>query len=121
MSAPRGHEPLDPPMRPVVVGLLITTLACAAGGLITLGIVHEGRDHVRLMPADPGWYRRYPAEVAEIEAAPFSLPTDAERGADAAQRRLRSYGWVSRERRVVHVPLEVAIEAYLAGRDAGAP
>lgn len=55
-------------------------------------------------------------EVNEIETHTFDQMTAAERQAIAARMRLSSYGWVDRERRIIHIPLEVATDLYLSGR-----
>src|SRR5690606_9996361 len=49
-----------------------------------------------------------------IDRELFLIPTEFEQLQAEAEQQLRSYGWVDRERGVIHVPLEVAIEAYLA-------
>jgi hypothetical protein len=49
-----------------------------------------------------------------IDEEHFSERTAEERARAAADQRLDSYGWVDRERGIVHVPLAVAIELYLA-------
>jgi hypothetical protein len=51
---------------------------------------------------------------ARLDVLPFYLPTPAERAQAAAAARLRSYGWADRARGTIHVPLDVAIELYLA-------
>lgn len=51
---------------------------------------------------------------AQIEAVPFVAPTDSELETRRADAQLRTYGWVDRNRGVIHVPLEVATELYLA-------
>lgn len=51
---------------------------------------------------------------ARIDQELFLIPTESEQLQAEAQQRLQSYGWVDRTRGVIHVPIEVAIEAYLA-------
>lgn len=48
-----------------------------------------------------------------LDTGLFMVPTEGERERQAAEERLRSYGWVDRARGIVHVPIEVAIEQYL--------
>jgi hypothetical protein len=112
-----SHEPIDARAKPLWIGLAITLAACLVGVAATLWLLHEGRAHLRARPATPGWYRQPPIEVNEVEAAPFVHPTDAERGAELAQRRLRSYGWVDRTAQRVHVPIDVAFDIYLRARE----
>jgi hypothetical protein len=51
---------------------------------------------------------------ARLDIAPFALPTAAELAREAVAARLAAYGWVDRARGTIHVPLDVAIELYLA-------
>jgi hypothetical protein len=51
---------------------------------------------------------------AQIETATFAAPTDSELETRRAVTHLRNYGWVDRGRGVIHVPLQVATELYLA-------
>jgi hypothetical protein len=49
-----------------------------------------------------------------LDSQLFREATAAERGYQAADVRLHAYGWVDRSKGIVHVPLDVAIERYLA-------
>jgi hypothetical protein len=49
----------------------------------------------------------------KIDDRNFGPATDEELARASARQRLDSYGWVDRERGLVHVPLSVAIELYL--------
>ena len=53
-----------------------------------------------------------PPEFLDLEL--FDEPTQAETNVLVARERLRSYGWVDRSQQIIHVPLDVAIEHYLA-------
>lgn len=44
-----------------------------------------------------------------------SAPIDAERGRNADRRRLEEWGWVDRERGIVHMPIEAAMRIHLSG------
>ena len=57
--------------------------------------------------------REVSSPPANIETRVFPLETDQERSQRETAERLRSYGWVDRDRGLVHVPLDVAIELYL--------
>ena len=57
-----------------------------------------------------------PAEVNAMEAVPFSVEAQ---GLDMNRRAaayLASYGWIDRERGLVHIPIEAAFEVVLARR-----
>jgi hypothetical protein len=55
-----------------------------------------------------------PSEVSAIEQEPFTAQSPSVRQRRAAERQLSTYGWVDRERRLVHIPIERAIEHYVA-------
>lgn len=52
--------------------------------------------------------------AAQIEIAPFQVRGAPEIAARRAALTLQQYGWVDRSRGLIHVPLDVAIEIYLA-------
>jgi hypothetical protein len=58
------------------------------------------------------WIGALPAP--QIETTPFRMISAPEREARRAATVLQQYGWVDRSRGVIHVPLEVATELYLA-------
>lgn len=53
---------------------------------------------------------------ANIETIPFGLETEAELRIRLARQRLARYGWVDRQRGIVHIPIEHAIDRYLEER-----
>lgn len=55
-----------------------------------------------------------PHEVNAMETLPFSVEAQGIADNDAAERVLASYGWVDRAHGIVRVPIDVAIEIYLA-------
>jgi hypothetical protein len=52
-------------------------------------------------------------EIARVNQETFALYDRYERLWQHQQRRLHSYGWVDREARLIHVPLERALELVL--------
>ena len=86
----------------------LSALALAIALIASVGAtLYLGRRHLRELT------RVESSAPRNIETRPFELPTEAEQLARDAQARLRSYGWVDRDRGLVHVPLDVAIELYL--------
>jgi hypothetical protein len=59
---------------------------------------------------------RPPAEVNQIETTQFRHATARRPTAAAARHRLGSYGWSDRERQLVRIPVDRAIELRLAGQ-----
>jgi hypothetical protein len=115
MSAPT-HEAGDVPAGPVWLGITLTLLAILLGTAASLFLLVRGRGGARAA-SRAGWYREVPREVQAVELKPFSSPMDGELEQRAAREHLRSYGWVDRRAGLVHVPIEVAFELYLARRE----
>ncbi|HEX6838712.1 MAG TPA: hypothetical protein VF334_19175 [Polyangia bacterium] len=61
-----------------------------------------------------------PHEVSNVRQEPFAPATPASTIADGERARLRSYGWVDQQKRVVHIPIDRAVELLLAGQPRGA-
>ncbi len=74
---------------------------------LSLGLL-RGRVHDEPDKGDS--WRKVPGQVAALELKGFGTPAKVERDRE----RLRSFGWVDREQRRVHVPIEVAMDLYLA-------
>jgi hypothetical protein len=61
-------------------------------------------------------------EIGIVDQVPFSVDTRLHRWRAEHNARLNGYGWVDREKGVVHVPIERAMEAVAGGASpAGAP
>ena len=100
------HDPDRVPTRLVVVASIIVVIAILA----SIGAAFLVGGH---------WLRetmRTDEPPAQIETSVFREQTEAERDRTAAADHLTRYGWVDRDRAIVHVPLEVAIELYLEAR-----
>ncbi len=61
-----------------------------------------------------------PVEVNAIETRPFGDAAEGLEEHRAAEAWLSSYGWVDREAGLIHVPIDVAIDLYLARQRAPA-
>ncbi len=55
------------------------------------------------------------AEIGIIDQPLFAQQKSQQEIVRELRHRLQSYGWVDRERGIIHVPIERAIELYLAG------
>ncbi len=104
---PVEQEPDQVPRGLVRISAIAIAISVAAsvGAVVLLG----GRNLGETMRVDS-------APPPRIDILPFELETDPERERRAARERLERYGWVDRQRRIIHVPIEVAIESYLAER-----
>jgi hypothetical protein len=104
-----------PGRRMALSGLIV--LAVIVGSVVVvvlLTLAWRGR-----LASNPGrgilWEERIPQDRSHVETAIFGRPTDAELDARAARQRLGSYGWVDPAHGRVHVPIDVAMDRYLAG------
>jgi hypothetical protein len=93
-----------------IVGVVAATLA---GVFIAVWIgscrAHE-IDTVLVWPPTPA----VPGEVNAMETRPFVVQAQGLEWNAANSDWLASYGWVDRARGIVHVPVDVAIDLYLA-------
>jgi len=118
------HPPQEPDVIPgrtvtgVGTGVVITL---ALGVVISLSI---GRCRSRQLghvwvppPVSPA----IQGDINAMETRPFSVEAQglAEHQREEAQ--LHGYGWVDRSRRIVHVPIDVAIDLYLETQPGGGP
>lgn len=114
-----GHETRDVAFRPIVaaaVGLAVLVVVAAAG-MDRLFDHYAAREAAESEPESPLAARlgtRLPPEP-RLQSAPIK---DLDELRAAENEILTSYGWVDRERGVVRIPIERAIEL-LAGAAAG--
>jgi hypothetical protein len=69
-----------------------------------------GADAMVPSVADPGSVRLDAEEIGLVDQTPFEKEERGVRMRARQQQRLGSYGWVSKEQGVVHLPIERAIE-----------
>jgi len=60
-------------------------------------------------------------EIGIVDQVPFETTRAAERYRKQQHDRLNSYGWVDRDKGVIHVPIEKAIDQYLAQQQGKKP
>jgi hypothetical protein len=108
------QDPDRVPGRVVLIGALVVIMTIVASALAVVALTEGWRGRLGSNPGGASWESRVPAEVSHVEAAPFVRASDAERDAEEARLRLRSYGWVDRAHGRVHVPIDVAMDLLLA-------
>jgi hypothetical protein len=126
----RQDEDIVPTRRIVLV--LIVTIAVTLGGILWAGLLlgfreralrPEGTAGVLLGAAAAG-ERKAPPGPQAIFGEPFDLGMPGQEENRRARERLASWGWVDREKGVVHVPVEEVMK-WLAegagGREGGRP
>lgn len=95
------------PKRPLRWSAIIVVVAIIGSAFATVGLqCGHVREVVEIHSARP----------ARIETIPFEDKTEAERDQLDAVVHFNTYGWVDRKTGTIHVPLEVAIEQYLGGK-----
>ena len=94
--------------------LLIGILSLLVFGGATCWSTRIWREtRARLEPTGPG-AEIGKAEIGIVDQPPFETLRAAERTRNSEVERLSSYGWVDRDKGVIHVPIDKAIEQYVA-------
>jgi hypothetical protein len=95
----------------VAVAVLLLTLAmCFWAAQLLAGYEHAQRPSLRF----PEARLPRPTEASDIEQETFGRVPQARIDREQQRRRLHGFGWVERERGVVHVPIDRAIDLYVA-------
>lgn len=120
------HPPQEPDAVPsglvtAIIGLVIVAIGVAV--VIMRGMETHRTRELRGDPRASAVQRTgVPGEVNAMETAPFALEAQGIMDHELAGLRLGRYGWVDRARQIVHVPIGVAFDLYLARQQAaGAP
>lgn len=117
------HPPQEPDLLPsnlVVAAILGVIVAIVIGCVIAHGIAawrtaalgsdaSAAAERLRGVPPEV-----VPPEVNAMETLPFSVDAQGLTSHDVAEAWLSGYGWVDRGRRILHVPIGVAFDVYLA-------
>ena len=94
---------------PVVASTFVVVGVTVGAALVVLASLGLLRGRVHDEPDEGDSWRQVPGQVAGLELKAFVTPASVERDRE----RLRAFGWVDREEKLVHVPIEVAMELYL--------
>lgn len=101
----------------LIAGLAGTILgSVVAGAIAALLIARCGAPPGDLEPLRGGEQPLRAPDVEGIEVSPFELPTQGERERADQRRQLDGYGWVDRERGLVHIPIDRAIDQIVSER-----
>ena len=118
MIHPPQEQNVVPGRRIAVVGVA-AIVATAAGAFVAYGI---GSCRTREL-ATEGQAAQGPAIPADVHGMETRVFTVEAQGLDTheqAEAQLTHYGWVDRDRGIVHVPIDVAFALYLS-RERGTP
>jgi hypothetical protein len=101
------QEPDRVPRRTLEVSAVVIAIGIIASVVATVLVAGADLDEVKPIHTKP---------PARFDMQPFELPLDAEiiRAANTAS--LQTYGWTDRAHDVIHIPIAVATELYIAGR-----
>jgi hypothetical protein len=100
--------------RGLVLRAVFGALALAAVLSLFAGLLLAAREG-RLRPSHrfPEGQLGAPRDVAGLESSLFEAAPPGTSAIEVARARLHGYGWVDRRRRIVHIPIERAIELVL--------
>lgn len=107
------QEPDVVPSRGVLVSLVATLAIIALGTLVAWAIEAAGGATGAARPAPAA-----PTEVNAMERTVFDERAQGLESRDQAEQALRAYGWIDRERGIIHIPIDVAIDLTIAGQEA---
>jgi hypothetical protein len=114
------QEPDQVPMRWIVRLSVATIVAIVLSVVGAYALGNWGGDE--LARGELGWRTALPADINGIETDFFREPVQQ---GEAARRRgldrLERWGWIDQERRIVHAPVDVAVELYLEEQASASP
>jgi hypothetical protein len=110
----KQDEPDTEDRRSVVLSTLVviaTVLLC--GAIVRVITPRAPRAHARAATITA-----HPFAPSGVEdASLFSTTVAGERRTRESRERLQTYGWVDRTRGIVHIPIEVAMQLYIANEE----
>ena len=108
------------PSNLVVAAILGVIVAIAIGCVVAQGVATWRTAEQRSNPRAPAERLRgvppevVPPEVNAMETVPFSVEAQGLASHRVAETWLSGYGWIDRSRRILHIPIDAAFDAYLA-------
>jgi hypothetical protein len=119
-----GHKSEDEIAYGKVIWIGVISLAIFAASTVWAAVIlsHETKKNEQATGVTHRPLRVTEEEIGIVDQVPFAVDTRLHRWRAAHAARLNGYGWVDREKGIVHVPIERAIEAVAGGAlPAGAP
>jgi len=98
------------PRGAILRGILATVMIIVALCFATYVYTHLCMRHFRPSGVFPERDLPPPHEVAEVRQEMFQIPHPRPTALDRDRATLQRFGWVDRDRRLIHVPVDVAIE-----------
>lgn len=124
MSTPSVHsEPVQEADRIVWPKVIAVAVATLVGFAIAIGfadgLLRNGTDAMRQQRGLAPVPKALAFEQGIVNQRPFVLDPRAAITRDAQLKYLHSYGWVDRKAKLIHIPIDKAMEMYLAQQGAG--
>lgn len=107
------QEPDVVPSRGVLISLVATLATIALCTLVAWAIEVFGGGAVAARPAPA-----VPTEASAMERTLFDERAQGLESHDQAEHELGAYGWIDRERGIIHIPIDVAIDLTIARQEA---
>jgi hypothetical protein len=107
-----------------VIAVGVISLLIFAGSIVWAGVIlsHETKKNDQATGVAHRPQRIYQEEIGIVDQVPFAVDTRLHRWRAEHNAHLNGYGWVDREKGIVHVPIERAMDAIAGGTlPAGAP
>jgi len=114
VEAVEPTKPSDPERLPIGKILAVATIAAVVFGLSVLWAERTLRAESRttepaLIPPEVGR-----SQIGMVNQRLFELHQEAIKKRAEQERRLNSYGWVDRDKQIIHLPIERAMEQMAA-------
>jgi hypothetical protein len=112
-----GHKSEDDIAYGKVILIGVVSLAIFAASTVWAAIIlsHETKKYEEATGAVHRPQRITDEEIGIVDQVPFATDTRLHRWNAEHNKRLNGYGWVDKEKGVVHVPIERAMEAVAGG------
>lgn len=98
------------PLVRIAVGTVVLSVALC---IVAYLLLRERESQLRPSGFFPEERLGPPHDVAALREDPFELPHPEAARKESSRRRLESFGWIDRERRLVHIPIDRAIDSLL--------
>jgi hypothetical protein len=107
---PKAQEPELLPMRKLVAVAVVAGIVFAAATLWSIQILHREAGMTEPQQSLPIPREIGRAEIGIVEQRLFELQLEAQHKRQEQMKRLSSYGWVDRQKGIIHLPVERAME-----------
>jgi hypothetical protein len=120
-----GHEGASDEIaygKVILIGVVSLAIFAASTVWAAVILSHETKKNEEATGATYRPHRVTEEEIGIVDQVPFATDTRLHRWRAAHNARLNGYGWIDREKGIVHVPIERAMDAVAGGTlPAGAP